>query len=627
MVSGTMGEDYFFPKYIFRTAQIPASLIQWGEANSLAVKYFSPQGDFPDLNPWFLEDFEHSYKDHSLSDFLNAGMYTAFGLLSFFIALFFMLQYINNRENRPYLWLSLANLALTIYFTEMGLMVDIFNPIFFYVVGKASLTVFFLFNTLFLFENFDVFNRRWVKILLICTQGVVLILYILFGRGYSSTMAIFSPVSLIPAAGWLITSAVAMVKSILKGNKDAVIVGIGVAFGLVAAVYDFSFTLVGKEPFFWLQGPGIVLFDVSIFITLALQSIRIQKNLAVYNHDMEEQKEGLTSLLREIGRISGSMVTISSNLDETIQQTGQSMEKISQNSTQMSSQVQSQFEMTQGAGMDVHHMIDASKEVFGELERQSKDIIQTTSVIESMLEEIDLVAGGLEEVSRSGADLEQLSALGEKAMNQSRLSMDEIRDVSGNIYQVVDAMNDLADRTNLLSMNASIEAAHAGVSGRGFAVVAQEIKKLALGSSQKAAEVIEEINRIREKIEEGADNNKNANQAFQQITGKTRETVQRIDLLFKTMNSQRAASENVKSTLEELNNGGQSLHEETKKQSTMCLHLEDTLKKLIDGSNEMNGGIHELFQAIHQVVVAAEEIASLSRKARTEAESLESMTD
>lgn len=623
---GVMGDDFAFPKYTDYTLQLPAHLLHWGEKNTLSVKYYSPRGDFNTLFPWKLSDYQQSFFKQILSDIMNADVYLAFGLLSFFIALYFFLQFAYNRKNRSALWFSLANLALGIYFNEMGIRVDLIDPILNFIVAKICMSLFFLFLTLYILENYNIFNFKWIKWTVTGVQSLIVILYIIFGRDYSSVMSIFI-LGLGPATIWLFFIAVIMVKAIMQKNKEALIVGFGVAFGIAAAGFDFAFTFKGETPLFWLQGPGIALFDISIFVTQALHSIKTTQALQVHTAEMEEQKEGLTALINEINRSSGALSTISQNLDNNIQQSVKGMETLSQNSSQMSAQVQEQFALTENAGNNVTQLLDSSTVVFERLAHQAEEISSTGNTLEKMLHEMDLVTSGLQNISQSGTELENLATEGEAAMKVSSKSMQEIREVSAKVYQVVDAMNDLADRTNLLSMNASIEAAHAGNSGRGFAVVAQEIKKLAEGSSQRAGEVIQEIDLIREKIEEGVDINQRVNSSLHTITSRTRKTIEDIASLYENMNTQRQASQTIMQSLTSLSSDGESLHEKTGLQQQMSTQLDKGIKALIQSFKEMNQGVQQIFGEMQNLTKSAEGVQELSKQAREEAMTLASLTD
>jgi len=624
---GLMGEDYAFPKYTDSTLQIPPQLIKWGESNTLYVKYYSPKGDFNTLYPWKISDYQQSFRLQILADIMNADVYLAFGLLSFFIALYFFLQFLYNRKNLSALWFSLANLALGVYFNEMGIRLDLLNPYLNFVISKACLSLFFLFLTLYILYYFQIFNLKGIKWAVVGSQALIVGLFIIKGRDYSSAMNIFNNALIPVAAIWLLFIAFIMIKAIAGGNKEAIIVGIGVAFGLLAAGYDFMFSLKGENPLFWLQGPGIVLFDISIFVTQALSSIHTNRALEKHTTEMEEQKEGLTALINEINRSSGALSAISQNLDDNIQRSVKGMETLSQNSSQMSAQVEEQFALTENAGKNVTHLQESSSVVFERLAHQADEIASTGKTLEEMLKEMDHVTTGLQNISQSGTELEQLASEGEAAMQISSKSMQEIRDVSAKVYQVVDAMNDLADRTNLLSMNASIEAAHAGNSGRGFAVVAQEIKKLAEGSSQRAGEVIQEIDLIQEKIKDGVEINQRVNRSLHTITSRTRKTIEDIERLYQNMNSQRQASQNITQSLNSLTRDGESLHEKTGLQQQMSHQLDQGIKSLIQSFKEMNQGVQQIFGEMQKLTQAAEGVQELSRQAREEAMTLASLTD
>lgn len=174
----------------------------------------------------------------------------------------------------------------------------------------------------------------------------------------------------------------------------------------------------------------------------------------------------------------------------------------------------------------------------------------------------DAASLGKEMVDTSAADMVQIACL----IDQAAGTVEDLGKSSVMIGEIVEVINDIADQTNLLALNAAIEAARAGEQGRGFAVVADEVKKLAERTSQSTKVIAQRVNGIQaaamesvnaikrgsSEVEKGVCLAKEASSALDSIVAESAIAMNMVELIATATEQQSAASEEVTRNMENI---------------------------------------------------------------------------
>ena len=258
------------------------------------------------------------------------------------------------------------------------------------------------------------------------------------------------------------------------------------------------------------------------------------------------------------------------------------------------------------------------------IEEQVASITESAASIQEMINNISAVNDSVDSMTKSFNDLTTIVSEGQRKLS----TVDEnVKAISVQSKMLVDANNiisKISKQTNLLAMNAAIEAAHAGEAGKGFSVVADEIRKLAETSAQQSKRISAELADITDSIEAVVVSSGESNEAFNDIVSSIGDTNLLIQKIQDAMELQNEASKQVLASLNGMQNQTTQVDEKSK---TLVENLEQVnleMDNVTQISSTIFGSMDEMAHGSTEINTAAQKVSEMAIQTR---ENIESMTN
>ena len=332
--------------------------------------------------------------------------------------------------------------------------------------------------------------------------------------------------------------------------------------------------------------------------------------------------ELLQGIIKKLRQAQESLVAIGENLGTNSQQSASATAEIMANIEGVRKQSQNQSDAVGNTSAVLSQSTNAVNNLGDLITEQAAGITESSAAIEEMLGNITSVSNSVQKMSESFAILSKTVDTGNQKIGDVSHKVTQMSEQSNMLLQANEMISQVAAQTNLLAMNAAIEAAHAGEAGKGFSVVADEIRKLAETSSAQSKHINEKLKEISGYIQDVVVLTKDSQVAFQEIVSQLGSTDTIIRQIGNAMTEQDNASHQILESLNDMRNQSIQVNEKSQELNTGVTSVTNDMTTVSQISDTILGSMDEMTAGSQEINAAAQNVSDLAQQTKDNIETM-----
>ena len=564
---------------------IPSNCIKNGSVE-IALRVYAPGNTVHDINP-SIDDDTQGYFMNKIKNIFNQKIFLCIAVLCAFILFYALLQFCMDRKNTAFLYFVGCLFFILLYFYDMGSENTVLNYNFQRAFARACLPASMMFLMLFLHRFY---NRQREKLTLGIAIVTTLGFFIVYGFSVGNDIVVDNVflISMLPTVGVIVYGFIVTVHGIKQKQYDSIPVFVGFFVGSCFAIHDVICQVMGVVPFMWTQGFAFFCVDLSVFITLAIRESNTKKEVQRLAKETQVQKDKLSTVVAKAQLMAEDSNLVAERLNKSVDSMIESSSETQDKVSDINNAINEQNRIREETATAIDNLTTFLTSISKEFENETIMIQATTKGTQDIIDGIATVGEGISTAAQFTSSLSKLTQAGTEDMRKLMSVMKEIQDSSTEILGVASTLSTFAHKIDLLSMNASIEAAHSGEAGKGFAVIAHEIKDLASQTSQWSARIAEIITAIIGSIDSSAQLTSKVNQALLQIEDGSIKSADRVNAAWEGMQAQQSAGNEIAKDASSLASSAAHMKTEIASQDKFATKVKNNMQELCQASQAVN---------------------------------------
>lgn len=321
-------------------------------------------------------------------------------------------------------------------------------------------------------------------------------------------------------------------------------------------------------------------------------------------HDIIYRTKGVTG---ESGRIGESLAASAEQISASVTEMAATMEEIRRNGDNLERE-------TTGARSAIGEINALTEGILQRIEDQSAAVTESSAAVEQMVANIQQIGRAARQRQGVVTELEEEIVRGEANMRQTLDAMNAVSASADVVQELIRVINNVANQTNILAMNAAIEAAHAGDAGRGFAVVAAEIRTLAETTATNARNIGTNVTQILDSIHGAASLTEGTGAAITAMTGRMREVAESMAHISAGLDEITTGTEEVTRALSSMVDISTDVRQRGEDIASRTASVDAAVATVADLTTQNSSALAESATGIREVQGAVSEVAGLGER-------------